>query len=43
MSEMAVRHERAENIEDDATSELRRVVVHVVGRRDFDNLHAAGD
>src|SRR5262245_46458334 len=41
MAEMAVRHERAENVEDEARGELRRVVVDVIGWGDFDHLHAA--
>src|SRR5262249_494620 len=38
---MAMGHERADDIEDDAASQLRRIVVDVVGRRDLDGLHAA--
>src|SRR6476620_12197944 len=41
MAEMAVRYERAEDIEDDAGGELRRIVVDIVRRRDFDHFHAA--
>src|SRR6476620_6425840 len=41
MPKMAVSHKRAEDVEDDTTSKLRRVVVHVVRRRDFDDFHAA--
>jgi hypothetical protein len=39
--ELALRHERAEDVHDGPARELRRHVAHVVGRRDFDDLHPA--
>ena len=41
VAEMAVSHKSAKHVENDSRGELRRVVVDVVGRRDFDHLHAA--
>lgn len=41
MAEMVVSDEGAEDVEDDAAGELRRIVVDVVGRGDLNHLHAA--
>ena len=41
VAEMAVSHKSAKYVENDSRGELRRVVVDVIRRRDFDHLHAA--
>lgn len=41
MADAVAGDERAEHVEDHAAGQLRRVVVHVVGRRDLDDFHAA--
>ena len=41
VAELSVGHERAQDIENHAASELCGVVIHIIGRRYFHDLHAA--